>query len=191
MASNHDSKNINWMDHYQRITGLIDINAFTEDLYRIEARVVPDDSRNRLVLDFIQIEKSIFYIHRYRKYLLISTLNIEFWYSIYCFWTSLKKANEETKKPDFCFFKFCFFKLPRWICHILPRVTYSFKNMRIFPSFCLSKMCMSHDTWKNSLGKKVHICPCDMALIVSWTLSTRVLLVLLCLIRKRVLVITF
>ena len=59
MASNYDPKNINWMDHYQRITGLIDINAFTEDLYRIEARVVPDDSRNRLVLDFIQIENSI------------------------------------------------------------------------------------------------------------------------------------
>jgi hypothetical protein len=28
MASNYDSKNINWMDHYQRITGLININAF-------------------------------------------------------------------------------------------------------------------------------------------------------------------
>ena len=130
---------------------------FTEDLYRIEARIVPDDSRNRLVLDFIQIEKSIFYIHRYRKYLLISTLNIEFWYSIYCFWTSSVSSNFVSSQ---------FWKLPRWISHILLRVIVTLKNMRIFPSFCLSKMCMSHDTWKNSLGKKVHICPCDMILNV-------------------------
>jgi len=51
---------------------------FKEDLYRIEARIVPDDSRKRLVLDFNQIENNIFQIHRYRKYLSIATLNIEF-----------------------------------------------------------------------------------------------------------------